>query len=115
LTGAIALDKQVSVDGTHWFDVSAGVLNDPSTLVGATVYYRVLVSNGTSGGLTVNGASVTDVGGPAFTFGGQGTTTIAAGTTVTSDIVTTTAVAGGPHLDTATVSGTVSDNATRRR
>ena len=106
LTGAVAIDKQVSVDGTNWFDVGNGVLNDPTTLAGGTVYYRVLATDNSSGGLSINGAGVSDVGGPAFTFGGSATTTIAAGATVTSDIMTATAVAGH-QFDTATLTGTV--------
>ncbi|MDR3661209.1 MAG: hypothetical protein P4L86_12610, partial [Mycobacterium sp.] len=101
-TAAIAIDKQVSVDGSTWVDVGSGVLNDPSALVGGTVYYRAIVTN--TGAVTETGITVTDVNGPAFTFP---TTTLAAGASVTSSVSTVTAVSG--HLlDTATVTGTAS-------
>ena len=34
VTAGIAIDKQVSVDGSTWVDVGSGVLNDPTALVG---------------------------------------------------------------------------------
>ena len=108
----VTIDKQVSANGSTWLDVGNGVLNGPTVLTGSTVYERVIVVD--TGTLAINGATVTDVstsGGtfPAdFTFGGAGTVTIGSGQTLVSDIATLTAAAFA-QLDTATVSGTVTD------
>ncbi|MDE2581303.1 MAG: hypothetical protein KGL52_06690, partial [Rhodospirillales bacterium] len=104
----ITIDKQVSTNGITWQDVGQGVLNGPTVLTGGTVYERVLVTD--TGALAVNNASVTDVNGPpGFTFGGAGTVAaIAAGQTIISDIATVVAQAG-QQIDTATVTGTVTD------
>ncbi len=118
VTAGISIDKQISVDGGKtWLDVGNGNLaDDPVVLAGsggcsstgATVEYRVLLKNTSVSGINETGVSVTDVNGPAFTFGGLSTTSLAAGATVTSDVSTTKAVAGY-QLDTATAKGTAHD------
>ncbi|MBW4092089.1 MAG: hypothetical protein HIU82_13425, partial [Proteobacteria bacterium] len=108
VAGSVTIDKQVSLNGTTWQDVGAGVLNGPTALVGGTIYERVIVTD--TGPLAINGAVVTDVNGPAgFTFGGSGTVAIGVGQTITSDVATVVAQAGA-QIDTATVTGTVTDS-----
>ncbi len=111
LTYSVALDKQISTDGSTWVDVGAGNLaQNPAVLAGSTVFERVIVSN--TGSVDITGAQIADAGGngPAgFTVGGSGTFDLAAGGSIVSDVATLTA-ASGTQLDTATVSGGVSDN-----
>jgi hypothetical protein len=109
--GGVFIQKEVSVDGTTWFD--ADDATGPIILVGQDVYFRVAVTNNSTGGLTatVNLDDAILIGGGTahdFTFGGLQTTTVAAGTTVYSDIVTDTALAG-QNEDRASADATVSD------
>lgn len=113
VTASVTIDKQVSVNGgTTWQDVGNGVLNDPTIAAGGTVEFRVLVTD--TGGLAITNTSVSDAysGGTAtFVFGSSSlsTTGIAVGATVTSDVLSLTALSGH-QLDTASVTGTVSDS-----
>ncbi len=110
---AVSIDKQISVDGgATWLDVGNGNLaQDPNVLVGSTVDERVIVTD--TGDLGLTGVSVSDVIGsvaaPGFTFGGASDVSVGVGQTVISDIATFTASAGY-QLDTATVTGTVTDS-----
>ena len=62
VTDAVALDKQISTDGTSWVDVGNGNLaQDPSVFVGSAIYERVIVSN--TGSVALTSLSVSDVGG----------------------------------------------------
>ncbi len=69
----VGVDKQVSFNGTTWYDVGSGVLNDQTALDGCPVYFRVIVTNNTSA--TITGATVEDSNGQYFTFGGTPTAT----------------------------------------
>ena len=72
--------------------------------------YRVVVTNNSENSLMLTGAQVTDTGGPSpFMFGGSETFSLAAGATITSDVSSTLAAAGY-HLDTATLTGTITDS-----
>ena len=106
----------MSVDGGKtWIDASAGVMADPNVLVGSTVLYRVVVTNNSENSLMLTGAQVTDTGGPSpFMFGGSETFSLAAGATITSDVSSTLAAAGY-HLDTATLTGTITDFAEQQQ
>jgi hypothetical protein len=121
-TASVAIDKEVSTDGTTWYNV--GTLNsggtfvttsavDPSTMTGDAVYFRVVVAN--TGQLAISSATVGDSytgGSSSFLFGTADATTtgIGVGQTVTSDVLTLTAPATmGTNWDTATVTGTVTD------
>ncbi|MDA8252993.1 MAG: hypothetical protein M0Z28_28020, partial [Rhodospirillales bacterium] len=105
VAGSVTVDKQVSVDGVNWFDTGNGVLNDPQTFVGDKVYYRVVVTNNSTGGVSLTNAAVGDTNGPSpFTFGGQSSFSLAQGGSIVSDVTTATAVAGYQQ-DTATLSG----------
>ena len=113
ISGAISLDKQVSVDGgATWQDIGQGVLQDPLATVGGTVLERVIVVN--TGSIALNNISVSDVesagtGTPAsFTFAAGATATLAAGATIISNVATLTA-ASGHNIDTATATGTYTD------
>ncbi len=100
---SITIDKQVSMNGgATWQDVGDGVLNGPTVLAGGSVEERVIVTN--TGSIALNGATVTDVNGPAnFTFGSLASVaTLAAGGTIVSDVATLVAQAG-QQIDTATV------------
>ncbi len=110
-TAQVSVEKQMSVDGGKtWIDASAGVMADPNVLVGSTVLYRVVVTNNSENSLMLTGAQVTDTGGPSpFMFGGSETFSLAAGATITSDVSSTLAAAGY-HLDTATLTGTITDS-----
>jgi hypothetical protein len=106
---SIAIDEQISTDGTTWVDVGNGNLaQNPSVLAGKTVYERVIVTN--TGAMALTGVTVGDAGGngvTGFTLAGS---TLAAGASTTSAAVAITA-ASGYHLDTATVNGTATDSA----
>ncbi len=163
-TPSIAIDKQVSFDGVHWFDIGSGTLDAPILQLSAssghngcydyndcsggygysscynysysnsgcyggynssdcwgsygcgtssaTVYYRVVVTNTSTGGMTEKNVDVTDNTGLNFTFGSghTQTTTLAAGQSITSNVATVSA-STGTHTDTATVTGTATDSA----
>jgi uncharacterized repeat protein (TIGR01451 family) len=107
----VSIQKEISADGINWFDE-----DDPDGLlitVGNTVYYRVVVTN--SGGLLaivdLQDTIVTG-GGPVlnFTFGinNDQMTSVAAGTSETTNVVTTTALAG-QHEDRVFATATVTD------
>jgi len=108
---SVAIDKQISTNGTTWLDVGTGTAsltgtNDPSVLVGTPLYERVIVSN--TGSTALSGLTVNDAGGngPAsFAVG----STLAAGTSEISAVATITA-ASGYEEDTATVTGTGTDS-----
>ena len=100
----LAVDKQISLDGSHWVDVGSS-LADPSVIAGKTVYERVLVTN--TGSLAFSSVSVADNNGVSgFTFGGASSTTLGIGGTITSDVATLVA-ASGYQPDTATATGIV--------
>ena len=105
-TYSAALQKQIDINGTGWIDVSG---TGPTVLAGATVAERVIATN--TGSVVISDAAVSDSGtGPAdFTFGGSGSTVIAVGGSVTSDVATVIA-STGYQADTATLSGSVSDS-----
>jgi uncharacterized repeat protein (TIGR01451 family) len=107
--GNITIDKEVSTNGTTWYDVGSGVLNNVTTLVGDEVYFRVIVTD--TGTTTLTGVKVTDVGNGApsgFTFGSRcvSTTSIAAGQSITSNVAGVCALVGY-NTDTATVTGSI--------
>ncbi|HBB31509.1 MAG TPA: hypothetical protein DC064_06860, partial [Cyanobacteria bacterium UBA9273] len=109
--GAVVIEKQVSADGTNWFD--ADDPTGPVILAGSNVYFRVAVTNNSTGGLaaTVDLSDQIIQGSDSphdFTFGGNQTTTIAAGQTVYSDVITDTALAG-QNEDRASATATVTD------
>ena len=109
-TYGITIDKQISTDGVHWQDVGDGVLQDPTVAAGSSVYEQVILVN--TGSVAITNASVSDVDGDGlagFTFGGASSTTLAVGQTLTSDIATITA-RSVHSVDTATVTGAVSDS-----
>ncbi|MBO3704992.1 MAG: DUF11 domain-containing protein, partial [Candidatus Accumulibacter sp.] len=109
--GAVVIEKQVSADGTNWFD--ADDPTGPVIAVGQSVYFRVAVTNNSTGGLaaTVDLTDTILVGSDTahdFTFGGNQSTTVAAGATVFSDVITDTALAG-QNEDQASATATVTD------
>ena len=107
VSASVALDKQISTDGTNWVDAGTGNLTqNPGVLVGATLYERVIVTN--TGAVALSHLTVSDVGGngPA-SFAVGSTLAIGASETSAVAIVTT---ASGYQLDTATVTGTGTDN-----
>jgi hypothetical protein len=114
VTLSIAVDKQISTDGITWMDVGNGNLaQDPSVLVGQTVYERVVVTN--AGSQVLNNLTVADVGGNGPTsfslpVGTLGATTLSAGASLTTSIASVIA-ASGYQLDTATANGTWTDSA----
>src|SRR5205085_1944541 len=99
LTASITLDKEVSLDGTTWFDEGV-LLQNPTEFVGQTVYFRAIVTDTGTSGLT--GVTLTDLNGPALTLG---TSTLTAGQVVTSGVSTISAL-DGHFFNTATVTGT---------
>jgi uncharacterized repeat protein (TIGR01451 family) len=114
----IAIDKQISANGTTWYDVGKGTNDFPTVLAGSTVKFRVIVTN--TGNVSLTAADVTDVidaglTGLNFTFGAGNSQTVslAVGQSVTSNIVTVTNVTG-THTDIATVTAnlTVTDSDT---
>ncbi len=106
VSASIALDKQISTDGTNWVDVGNGNLaQNPSVAVGSTLYERVIVTN--TGAVALSGLTVSDVGGNgpgSFVVG----STLAIGASATS-AVATIAAGSGYQLGTATVTGIGSD------
>jgi uncharacterized repeat protein (TIGR01451 family) len=115
---AIKIDKQISANGTTWYDVGKGTLDFPAVLAGSTIKFRVIVTN--TGNVSLTAADVTDVidaglTGLNFTFGAGNSQTVslAVGQSVTSNIVTVTNVTG-THTDIATVTAnlTVTDSDT---
>ena len=107
--GNIIIDKQVSANGTTWYDVGSGVLQDPTVLTGGEVYYRVIVTD--TGSSAITGIKVTDVGPGApsgFTFGSNNASSVSlsANGSATSNVVGVTALVGY-NMDTATVTGTI--------
>ncbi len=108
VTAGVSIDDQVSLNGTTWYDVGSAVFNNPTTLVGGTIYERAIITD--TGTTALSNVSISDTGAGSaasvFTVGGAASTTLAVGQTVTSDVMTTTALAGY-QLNTATVTGTV--------
>jgi hypothetical protein len=110
VAGDLTIDKEVSVDGGNtWLDAGYQSLTDPQALVGCKIEYRAIIVNASTGGLSLTGVSVVDQNGPGpFTYNGQSSFSIAAGGTITTDVLTTTAVAGH-QVDTANVTATATD------
>ncbi|MBL8392461.1 MAG: DUF11 domain-containing protein, partial [Candidatus Accumulibacter sp.] len=110
--GAVVIEKELSIDGgSTW--IPADSPTGPIILAGSSVKYRVAVTNNSTGDLTatvdLNDATITgSVPVLDFTFGGNQTTTVAAGATVYSDEITTTALAG-QQTDRASAVASVSD------
>jgi uncharacterized repeat protein (TIGR01451 family) len=110
--GAIVIEKELSIDGgSTW--IPADSPTGPVILAGSTVKYRVAVTNNSTGDLTatvdLNDATITgSVPFLDFAFGGNQTTTVAAGVTVYSDEIITTALAG-QQTDRASAVASVSD------
>ena len=100
-----------SADNVNWFD--ADDPTGPIIAAGANVYFRVAVTNNSTGNLaaTVDLSDTILVGTDTahdFVFGGNQTTTVAAGATVYSDVITDTALAG-QNEDQASATATVTD------
>ncbi|MCM8639008.1 MAG: DUF11 domain-containing protein, partial [Candidatus Accumulibacter sp.] len=110
--GAVVIEKELSVDGgTTW--IPADSPTGPIILAGSSVKYRVAVTNNSTGNLTatvdLNDTTITgSVPVLDFTFGGQQFATVAAGATVYSDEIPTTALAG-QQTDRASAVASVSD------
>ena len=109
--GAVVIEKKVSADNVNWFD--ADDPTGPIIAAGANVYFRVAVTNNSTGNLaaTVDLSDTILVGTDTahdFVFGGNQTTTVAAGATVYSDVITDTALAG-QNEDQASATATVTD------
>jgi uncharacterized repeat protein (TIGR01451 family) len=95
---SIDIEKYVSVDGgSNWLDADSAT--GPYVLVGNDVKFKVVVTN--TGDVTLDGISVSD---SDFAFTGIATS-LAAGASDESDVLTVAAVAG-QHENTATVSVT---------
>ncbi|MEJ0020256.1 MAG: SdrD B-like domain-containing protein [Acetobacteraceae bacterium] len=156
---SIKVDKQISFDGVHWYDIGVGTLDAPILQLNSSsghngcydwndcgggygysdcydyksygsngysdcwgsygcntsstdVYYRVIVTNTSTGSISEKNVDVTDNTGLNFTFGSghSQTTTLAAGQSITSNVVTEDAVTG-THRDTVTVKATATDSA----
>ena len=102
---SLHIEKQVSLDGSIWFDADSGT--GPVANVGQTIYLRVIVSN--SGNVSLSAIDVKDEitaghGNPLdFTFGsGVQTINLAPGETATSAVVQVQALSG-QQTDLATV------------
>ena len=111
VVGAVVIEKQVSLDGINWFDADSPT--GPVVIVGQNVKYRVAVTNNSTGGLaaTVDLSDAVIIGSISaldFKFSGNQTTSVAAGATIYSDVITTTALAG-QQTDQASATATITD------
>src|SRR4051812_19117673 len=98
---AISVDKQVSLDGgLTWLDQGT-LLQDPTTLVGNNIYFRAIVTD--TGPTTLTDVTLTDLDGDGLTVVAA---TLTHGQSATSNMVSVTAVTGGPHYDRVSVVGT---------
>ena len=111
VVGAVVIEKQVSLDGINWFDADSPT--GPVVIVGQNVKYRVAVTNNSTGGVaaTVDLSDAVIIGSISaldFKFSGNQTTSVAAGATIYSDVITTTALAG-QQTDQASATATITD------
>jgi uncharacterized repeat protein (TIGR01451 family) len=111
VVGAVVIEKQVSLDGINWFDADSPT--GPVVIVGQNVKYRVAVTNNSTGGLaaTIDLSDAVIIGSISaldFKFSGNQTTSVAAGATIYSDVITTTALAG-QQTDQASATATITD------
>ncbi len=109
-TPAVSIVKQVSADGgTTWHD--ADHPQGPSADAGSTLHFRVKVTN--TGNVTLTNLSISDQvklgNGSALNFTGV-VLTLAPNASDYSDVISTIAV-GGQHTNTATVTGSFTDDA----
>lgn len=107
----LTADLQVSTDGgANWADVGAGNLSDNTFLnTGSPVQFRILLTNTGNAEESVSADGALDGGAATgFTFGGAASTTLAAGASVTSDVITVTAL-HGVHTEVATATATMTD------
>ena len=112
-TAGITIDKQISSDGSNWYDVGENVFNLPTVMAGSTIYYRAMVTD--TSNILNETASVSDsICGVNFTFGSgkASSVTLTAGQSVYSNVVTTTANSSGTYSDTATVTATTANDST---
>ena len=101
----VTLDKGVSGDGTTYYQLGSDT-TVPVILVGKPVYFEALVGN-TNNDIAVTDAGVSDSN-PSGTFSGP--TTIAAGSSGNLYTGVSTTALADAHTDTATFSGTASDD-----
>ena len=106
VTPAITIDDQVSLDGVTWKDLGSAVFDNPTTVGGAPVYFRSLVTN--TGGTSLANVALTDSNGETL-----GVTALSAGQSVTSSTVQIAAQTGH-RFDTASVVGTASVGGTNQ-